>query len=211
MRLLAWQTPEMPTSAERAAARAQLHGYVYVWAEATRRQRDRVLDLSETILAQPPGTAYDDVRHHVESDLVLFAVALRNLLRAVEWAQATYAPTLDKALEQFQAEVPHAVDLRDVLEHFDDYEQGIGQLQNPKNRQRRADKGRPAPNFEAYGYSFAHIEGTVRLEFGGEDAPSLDVVTASAAAAKLAEVALNALSSTNTATDATQRHGGGER
>jgi hypothetical protein len=49
------------------------------------------------ILAQPPGTPYDDVRHGVEADLVLFAVAPRNLLRPGEWAQATHAPTFNNA------------------------------------------------------------------------------------------------------------------
>ena len=62
-------------------------------------------------------------------DAHFFAIALRNLLRAVDMA-ATYCPEVVKTgLSRFNEAVPSAKNIRDVLEHFDDYDIGKGKLQ----------------------------------------------------------------------------------
>jgi hypothetical protein len=101
-------------------------------------------------------------------------------------------PQIDRCdeTEQFRAEVPHTADLRNVLGHFDDHEQGMGQLQNPKNTQKRSTEGRPAPKLDAYGYYLRPRRGDRPPRDRGEDPPAVDIVAPNAAAAKLAEVAL---------------------
>lgn len=68
-----------------------------------------------------------------DADIQLFAVALRNLIRAVEFASKVGDPREAKAitagLDRFKERVLHAVDIRDILEHFDEYERGTGKLQ----------------------------------------------------------------------------------
>jgi hypothetical protein len=60
-------------------------------------------------------------------------VALRNLLRAVRLVRSLVGPdkqpVVDDALAAFDADVPDAVNIRNVLEHFDSYLQGKGMLQ----------------------------------------------------------------------------------
>lgn len=66
-------------------------------------------------------------------DAMLLAVAFRNVYRAAEWASRTVSPAgqglLRRALEQVDRELPDAKDVRDMLEHFDEYEAGKGRLQ----------------------------------------------------------------------------------
>jgi hypothetical protein len=66
-------------------------------------------------------------------DTCLFAIALRNFLRAAELMQAVaderHARPLGDALRRFYESAPDVKDIRDVLEHFDAYAQGRGKLQ----------------------------------------------------------------------------------
>ena len=94
--------------------------YVFLWATAVERQGSRSLDHKQ------PST-YRLV------DAMLFAAALRNLLRAVDYARSRGPkPTklqITAALARFEQRVPNAIRVRDALEHFDEYDQGVGDHQ----------------------------------------------------------------------------------
>ena len=67
-------------------------------------------------------------------DAVMFASALRNMLRAVSFAAGqmpnhAYACRVRAAVVRFNKRVPKAQQVRDALEHFDEYEQGKGKTQ----------------------------------------------------------------------------------
>ena len=62
-------------------------------------------------------------------DCYLFLVAVRQLVRAVEFCRPHAMSEIDKALSEFKREVPGWLVLRDVVEHFDEYERGIGKHQ----------------------------------------------------------------------------------
>lgn len=58
-------------------------------------------------------------------ETVLYADAMRNVIRG---AEAILGPD-HAALRAFRKSVPAAVDIRDMLEHFDEYVMGTGKLQ----------------------------------------------------------------------------------
>lgn len=88
-----------------------MRGWVQRWATTVERQYHRARE------------------HQHYGDLDLFALALRNLLRAVEEAnKETGSAVLAKGLAEFNRKIPNAKDVRDILEHFDDYERGLGFL-----------------------------------------------------------------------------------
>ena len=66
-------------------------------------------------------------------DAYLFVLALRNLIRAASWTRDSLESAgqaeARAALDRFDLAVPHAVSARDVLEHFDKYLAGVGNLQ----------------------------------------------------------------------------------
>jgi len=66
-------------------------------------------------------------------DSMFYAVALRNVIRAVGMARPSAPCAIDDALAHFDAAVPNGVKMRDMLEHFDDYETGKGKLQKARN------------------------------------------------------------------------------
>lgn len=87
------------------------------WFRATENQATRVL---------AEGATTQD------TDAALFALALRNLLRAVDLVIATVpasAETLRRAKDRFDKAAPGVIDARDVIDHFDEYEIGSGNLQ----------------------------------------------------------------------------------
>ncbi len=70
-----------------------------------------------------------------QTDATFLVYSLRNLLRSGELA-ARSAPDaavrdIRRQIDKFKASVPSLVDLRDVLEHFDDYLEMKGNLQHP--------------------------------------------------------------------------------
>jgi hypothetical protein len=75
----------------------------------------------------------------------LLVVAVRQVLRAVEAAQkhankyrdSDRSKALGAALRKFDSSVPQAVDVRDVLVHFDRYQQGTGKLQDADTKAKR--------------------------------------------------------------------------
>lgn len=111
-----------------------------------------------------------------EVDTLLFAIALRQLVRAVEFCQPHSASRIDRALNRFKAAVPAWLDLRDVVEHFDDYERGKGNLQ---------ESGRMGSLLEWFEY-----DGTTRRLVIPPH--SLDIAAAMDAADSLAQECLDA-------------------
>ena len=98
---------------ERRRLAELLGGQTYLWATVVQRQGDRV-------------KAAD--RDYVQAEIYQYALALRVLLRCGEVA-AELGGDVGAALSAFDAVAPDAKDVRDVLDHFDDYLLGIGRLQ----------------------------------------------------------------------------------
>lgn len=100
-----------------------------IWQRAVSQQAER--------LASSAGTALD-----VQADVYLFTQALRQVLRAADLVAEGLVgdprrSAVEKAIARFMAEVPDAKNARDVLDHFDDYARGIGQLSHPTARNAR--------------------------------------------------------------------------
>ncbi|HEX2038098.1 MAG TPA: hypothetical protein VHF47_00020 [Acidimicrobiales bacterium] len=98
-----------PTEAERLTIAGQL-GF---WALAVEVERERVTDRS--------GGQFQN-----ELDARLLVLAIRNVIRAVGWAGKYEPAAVKRALADFVVRVPNAVAVRDILEHFDEYEAGGG-------------------------------------------------------------------------------------
>jgi hypothetical protein len=101
--------------------------YLGVWCHAVEVQAIRIF---------AEGNGMPDGPMTRQTDSYLFAIALRNLLRAAALlrnaAPKSAWSSIDRALNEFERKVPHAVDLRDVLDHFDDYARGKGELQKTR-------------------------------------------------------------------------------
>ena len=90
--------------------------FVSRWRVGLELQDKRIRESSDRVLAQ--------------IDLELYALILRNLIRAVEYADGlTDGIEIRKALEEFKKSVPGWLNVRDFIEHFDEYAQGNGKLQ----------------------------------------------------------------------------------
>lgn len=89
----------------------EVTGWTCQWFEAVERQAQRI--------AEEPHFGAS------QTDVLLFTVALRNVIRGAEALLGRDHP----ALEAFRNVVPATVDVRDQLEHFDDYVQGVGNKQ----------------------------------------------------------------------------------
>ncbi len=92
--------------------------YLNVWVRALDAQAARLRDLS--VFNGGP-------------DAWLYALALGTTLRSVHLAAVLGVETAE-ALGRFDAAVPDAKKVRDVLEHLEDYELGVGDLQSPGQR-----------------------------------------------------------------------------
>lgn len=108
-------------------------GQLAIWDRAVAQQAVRL----ETSTGTDMG---------VQADAYLFAQALRQVLRAAELVAdgLTGDPrkqSVETAIREFNAIVPHAKDARDVLDHFDDYVRGMGQLSHPAARNTRDRNG----------------------------------------------------------------------
>ena len=134
----------------------------YQWARAMRVQRDRVCDAS--------ATTGDRV-----TDAVLFAVALRDLLRVAETSAKWFeSEGIRLALEHLGDRMPDLRELRDALEHFDECEVGAG-----KQRQ------------SAYRLGFR--ESADHFELGVAGGLTIDIVVAEDAASELAAALMREL------------------
>ena len=106
------------TPAEREDSLRRVPVYLQVWLSALDAQAARLRELS--VINGGPDTW-------------LYALALGATLRAVHLAAFLGVNTAD-ALARFDAAVPDAKTVRDVLEHLEDYELGVGDLQPPGQR-----------------------------------------------------------------------------
>lgn len=110
-------------------------GYLYQWHRAVVRQAERVLD---------PNTRTIDA----QTDGYLFVLALRQVMRAAQMIRdeldGDHRERVARAVARFRAAVPDAKNARDVLDHFDDYARGIGDLAHPGVK-----RGERQPSVEA--------------------------------------------------------------
>jgi hypothetical protein len=99
------------------------------------------------------------------TDASILLVALRNVRRATDMAIEHIASSpakgqLREALNDFDAELPGSRDARNVLEHFDEYSLGIGDLQQPNVKKKLR-----VPNeqlAQQYRISFEFIDGDTK-------------------------------------------------
>jgi hypothetical protein len=154
--------------------RAPIRGHLYRWTRVVMSQADRVV-------SAPSLDASQD-------EALLFALSLRQLLRTVGLAikhvdgrkNGKQSKKIRAARAAFDEAVPDAVDVRDIIVHFDEYMRGSGRLQKGLSH---------PPEFKL----FASDDGTtVRLHLIGDY--GLDVRAASVAAVALANTVLEALS-----------------
>jgi hypothetical protein len=72
-----------------------------------------------------------------ELDAIFFVVALRDLLRLAEAvADDDSTGAVRHAIDAFQQTIPDAKNVRDVIEHFDEYSRGVGNLQQEWDKRR---------------------------------------------------------------------------
>jgi hypothetical protein len=125
--------------------------HAWHWAVAARAQLRRVVE--------QPGT------DEQIPDAFLLIVAIRNVLRAADFAFRSFSTEqaraqLAEALGEFDVAVPGAKQTRDVLEHFDDYSQGRGDLQHTRRATRVADETRARSYAVDFGYADAPVSFT---------------------------------------------------
>lgn len=142
-----------------------------------------------------------------QTDVYLFVLALREVLRCAEWASShamshgdrARSSKIDQAKNAFDQAVPGAADVRDILTHFDCYERGKGKLQEDarkraKERQVRINQGQDLPPIEVprlLTNQFFERDGTtIKLHLLSH---TVDVATAEAAADSLATALLHAV------------------
>lgn len=116
---------------ERAKARALAEGEMYLAACGVTQQMRRLQQ------GEQPGPEY-------MVDGRLFAEAVRAAVRAGELcallADRERAGKIQAAADRVHSAIPNAVDVRDALEHFDDYILGLGNQQ----------KSQPGPFTQSY-------------------------------------------------------------
>lgn len=106
------------THEERAQHLVRVSGYVGIWGEACQRQAQRVLNTG--ILDMQP-------------ECWTFAAAMGGLLRCVGLAR-DLGLSLEPCLAAFEEAAPDARGVRDVLEHLEDYELGLGKRPSVQGR-----------------------------------------------------------------------------
>jgi hypothetical protein len=122
------------------------------------------------------------------NDLFLYPFCLRAILRIAKLAGQLYQPDLiRRALLDFDQEVPHSVEIRDVLEHYDEYVLGTGKLQ-------RKDIRTKEPGDLPWMLTITRtyiMPDTCVLSLGG--ILTLDIKEASQAALRLSTIVLSAI------------------
>ena len=149
---------------------------VLAWNHAVQLQKIRIMSGIGLPTAGPVSK---------QADAYLFVLALRNVRRAAaltaKLAGGSRRVVIRRALVAFDEALPTAKDLRDVLDHFDDYALGRGKLQDSK---------RPWPLIEWYEES----TDTYRLNIGvGGKLLAVEVGAASQASDALLDSVAEAL------------------
>ena len=98
--------------------------HLLIWQHAASLQAMRVL---------VDGTGFPDGPIGKQADCYMFVIAVRNALRGVDLVRkvsdkVTHSQ-IDLAKNTFNKQVPRLIDLRNVLDHFDMYAVGKGELQ----------------------------------------------------------------------------------
>lgn len=146
---------------------AALKGSLLLWARGAEMSYERIV-------------ADRDNKVGNEVDARFLALAVRNVLRAARLAcnhtDGASMTAIQAPIDDFDAAVPNAIDVRDIIEHFDDYVRGKG------NRQKNGTMLNP-------------LEYSVRFEneylLGLADTHRLDARSGSEAAIQLAEAVLD--------------------
>jgi hypothetical protein len=152
-----------------------------LWGDAIHAQWDRIEEVREDLMRFPPYREAPPEELRMGGRLMweahFLVVAVRQLLRAQEvYLKQTGDHRLKDARAAFDAQVPHAKDFRDFLEHLDEYLLDRGKLQR---------EGRLALGL-AMQVVHARSTGRVTLRFG--DDHELDLYDATDAALVLAAV-----------------------
>jgi hypothetical protein len=148
--------------------RLEIASWTYQWLDAVDKQAERV--------AQAPDNGAGQV------EVLLFVTALRNVIRG---AEAVLGSGHD-AVKMFHRAVPNAKNVRDMLEHFDKYVAGLGNMQTAR---KKADL--PVRPWLVSYSSDEPVGGERRIQVDGLE---LDVAVAASAARPLAQAALQAAS-----------------
>ena len=147
--------------------------FVSRWLVALELEDARIRDTNEQL--------------HRQIDTDIYALVLRNLVRAVEYANKIYNnDEIRKALEVFKSAVPGWLNVRDFLEHFDEYAQESGRLQK---RGKAVVYGPFYVEEEKHNPDGCLSSTNYYLSFG--EGNQIDILTATREAKKLAEVAIS--------------------
>jgi hypothetical protein len=155
----------------------RLRGKLQQWRWALIRQYQRVMDFDEP----------EEVRMN---DLFIYPFCLRAILRIATLAEQLYgSAAIRQAIVEFNQQVPNAVQVRDVIEHYDEYVLGSGKLQK---RDMSANGPGALPWMLNMGRTYLLTEErTCVLWLGGS--LELDIRNATLAAYRLAEIVDNEL------------------
>lgn len=139
--------------------------FLVKWSRAVELQAERVLD---------PSRPFDDR----EVDAWQFCTAARQVSRAAEMlARLDGAPDgLRAAVTRFVGASPHLKTARDVIDHFDDYAHGIGNLAHPNVR--RVNRNRSEAAVRRFEPRFSTDGGSAYIEIDGS---TIDVALAAEA------------------------------
>ena len=153
-----------------------LVGYIMQWAVAVEEMHDRLTDRPTALGGWSDNTW-----------AAILADALRQLFRAVDLARRTTEGStrdaITTAIADFEKTVPDAVQARDIVEHFDDYAIGAGDLQQPARTAGR----QPFPPAHIWTYTFDPTTRRYQLDIGG--GYTIDTAATGAALKMAAEVA----------------------
>ena len=130
---------------------------MFLWDLAVQRQAERIRSC--------------DPLEDAQVDALMFVDALRNVLRGAESILGKNA----SAVHEFRKSVPHAVVVRDVLEHFDEYAAGRG-----KHRQSGTFQGdqRTLIHARTLAGAYTILIGNLQLDLHSEAAASSRLLTA---------------------------------
>jgi hypothetical protein len=85
--------------------------WIFSWAEAVERQRERIMTAPSLVTAQP--------------DVLLLAAAIGGVLKTA----ALELGAEHKAIADFEQQIPNGKAMRDIVSHLDEYALGEGRLQ----------------------------------------------------------------------------------
>lgn len=99
------------------------------WMHAVELQSSRIIG-PITDLEKDGLVKYRMVWNQKQRDIDFFLISLNRLRTAISSANRKInSEEISKALEKFDMRIPDVKDLRDISEHFDDYDNGNGRLQ----------------------------------------------------------------------------------